>query len=216
MKSMIDKEVFCKRDGTHGIVVAQDSVTITIETGGVDKVVTHSTFERWYKIVAQDVEPGDVAAIKEAAAKEVAKAAVKPAVKAAPRKHTDAEKDKMIDETVPDCMGLILRTAFLEAVKNQSNERLEFFYKPDSRQDIVKYNGRNVFECTQSKNKYTVLCHPDSLTPETAKKATKVFPKEWGWALRTQFIFTGLEQSIVMKAVVIDGLYYRHKEDTAK
>lgn len=211
MKSFVDKEVLCKRDQSHGLVVAQSSTSVTVETAGVAKEVSWSTFNRWYKVVDEDAEPDDKEALAKAVKREKEKEA-KAVV--APAEHKPVEKESEPEESY--AIGIKYRASFLDLVAELtsllSHDKIETFYKPETRTDIVRVNGRNAFECVMAKKKYSILCHPDSLAPETLKRATKLFPKEWGWALRAQYIMGEDMPFTVIRGVVTDGIYYRSKD----
>jgi len=192
-------EVFNKRNGTIGTVVGQDDTTILIKTGDAIKAVTENTFLRWYTIVPQD-KPAEEETIKEPEKEEKKE-----------KKKID-EKDKSLPAGPPG-VGELLREKFLSLVKEQANQHLDITYDEKNNRDIIKYNGWNVFECTTAKRRFTVLCHPKSLTPDNLKRADKVFPKEWGWSLRAKFVFTDITQTPLMKTIIVDGLFYRQKEE---
>jgi hypothetical protein len=40
-----------------------------------------------------------------------------------------------------------------------------------------------------------------------------VFPKEWGWSLSAKFVFTDITQIPLMKTIIVDGLFYRQREE---
>jgi len=198
-RNYMNLEVFNKRNGTIGTVVGQDDTTILIKTGDAIKAVTENTFLRWYTIVPQD-KPAEEETIKEPEKEEKKE-----------KKKID-EKDKSLPAGPPG-VGELLREKFLSLVKEQANQHLDITYDEKNNRDIIKYNGWNVFECTTAKRRFTVLCHPKSLTPDNLKRADKVFPKEWGWSLRAKFVFTDITQTPLMKTIIVDGLFYRQKEE---
>lgn len=215
-QNYVDLEVFNKRNGTKGTVVSQDETTISIKTGETIKAVTESTFTRWYTIVPQDKpvekskEPDAVpitgtqdqnVSEKESGKKEVLE------------KKDDEEEDKKILPAGNPGIGDELREKFLSLVKEQANQHLDITYDEKNHRDIIKYNGRNVFECTTAKRRFNVLCHPRSLTPDNLKRVTEVFPKEWGWSLNAKFVFTDINQWPLMKTIIVDGLFYRQREE---
>jgi len=198
-QNYVNLEVFNKRNGTIGTVVSQDETTILIKSGDVIKAVTENTFLRWYTIVPQD-KPAEKETIKEPEKEEKKE-----------KKKTDKE-DKSLPAGAPG-VGELLREKFLSLVKEQANQHLDITYDEKNHRDIVKYNGRNVFECTTAKRRFNVLCHPKSLTADNFKRADKVFPKEWGWSLRAKFVFTDITQVPLMKTIIVDGLFYRQREE---
>ena len=201
-------EVFNKRNGTTSTVVSQDETTISIKCGDAIKAVTESTFLRWYTIVPQD-KPVE----KE---KEPETVPIPTPQDADQKKNESAKKEnpekKILPAGVPG-IGNQLREKFLSLVKEQANQSLDITYNEKSKQDIIKYNGRNVFECTTAKRRFNVMCHPDSLTPDNLKRAERIFPKEWGWSMRARFIFTDLAQWPTMKTIIVDGLFYRQRKE---
>lgn len=203
-QNYVDLEVFNKRNGTTGTVVSQDETTISVKCGDAIKAVTESTFLRWYTIVPQD------------STKEHDTVPIPTPQDADQKKNESVKKEnpekKILSAGVPG-IGDQLREKFLSLVKDQANQSLDITYNEKSKQDIIKYNGRNVFECTTAKRRFNVMCHPDSLTPDNLKRAERVFPKEWGWSMRARFIFTDLAQWPMMKTIIADGLFYRQREE---
>jgi hypothetical protein len=62
MANIINCEVFNRREGTKGVVVAENADTVTIQFEDVDgnpvkKTVTQATFRRWYNVVSVSEEP---------------------------------------------------------------------------------------------------------------------------------------------------------------
>ena len=219
-QSYVNLEVFNKRNGTTGTVVSQDETTISIKSGDAIKAVTESTFLRWYTIVPQD-KPAEKETSKEPEMVPMPvpgtqdqdwgeKAAGKKEEKKEEKK-TD-EEDKSLSAGSPG-VGEQLREKFLALVKEQANQHLDTTYDEKNHRDIVKYNGRNVFECTTAKRRFNVLCHPKSLTADNFKRANEVFPKEWGWSLSAKFVFTDMTQIPLMKTIIADGLFYRQREE---
>jgi len=194
MKPVINQEVYCKRNGALGIVISEDELTVVIESSGVAKTVTQSTFQRWYTSVPQEqLQPK----IEEDEKKE------EPSIE----KTVNPESDSGLSGEAG--IGLILRNKFIELVKETSVGTLDITVDGAHRSDVIKYNGRNVFECTYANKRFNVLCHPSSLTSLNLKRAVQMFPKEWGWALRAKFVFTELAQWPLMKTIITDGLFYR-------
>lgn len=188
-QSILNLEVFNKRNGVTGVVVAEDNQTVTIQTDGINKVVTRGTFKRWYNIIPQENKE------KEPDEQTVTEAEVSEDGKGMPAGEWGA--------------GDQLRKKFLGIIKSKANQLLDFSYDDKLKRDIVKYNGKNVFECTTANRRFNVLCHPKALTPDNLQRADKVFPKEWGWALSVKFIFTDLSQVPLMHSIITDSLFYR-------
>ena len=214
-QSRVNLEVFCKRNGTHGIVVAESNGTLTIQTNGVNKVVTEGTFKRWYTIVPQD-KPEDNPMMPMPGTEDPDWG----------KKHWGSdsdesetsgepeEKSKRVNPSGEVGVGLELRNKFIEIVKSSANQSLDFTYDKKNNRDIIKYNGRNVFECTTARRRFNVLCHAKALTPDNIKRADKVYPKEWGWVLNVKFVFTDMSQVPLMRSIITDSLFYRQKENT--
>lgn len=190
ISSRVGREVYCKRNGTRGTIVSDSAGVIIVETEGVNKTITESTFKRWYTFVPQENtnEPKDETSVSEAAEKPAGEVGV----------------------------GLTLRNKFIDVIKACANQQLDFTYDPKNKRDIVKYNGKNVFECTIARRRFTVLCHPKALTPDNLKRADRIFPKEWGWSLSAKFVFTDLSQLPLMKAIITDSLFFRHLDDASE
>lgn len=210
-QSRVGLEVYCKRNGLRGTVVADSGGLITIQTNGANKAVTETTFQRWYTIVPQDREensqmmpmPGTEGNWGE--------------------RHwggdsQDSEESASTEENTATSpsgvagVGLELRNKFIDIVKRSANQSLDFTYDEKNNRDIIKYNGKNVFECTTAKRRFNVLCHHKALTPDNLKRADKVFPKEWGWVLNVKFVFTDMSQVPLMRSIITDSLFYRRKE----
>lgn len=167
------------------VLIDDDKVglsTLIPESGEViTKTVTHGTFERWYRVV--DATEEDT-------------------------------RPKTEYITVPQGQvgdGVACRDRFIQMCKELGNQEMEIISDPDKKTDIVRYNGRNVFECSFTRKHFNVMCHQASLTPENYRRAHKIYPKEWGWALRAKFIFTNVCQWPLMKSIITDGLFYRQK-----
>lgn len=199
-ESKVGLEVYNKRNGTHGTVIAEDVDTLTIQTEGINKLVTIGTFKRWYTIIPQEKEE-NVEPVTEASSNEENVEPVEPE-----HKNNGA---KRVQPAGQYGIGNKLRNKFIELVKSQANQSLDFTYDEKNKRVIIKYNGKNVFECTTANKRFNVLCHPRALTPDNLKRANSVFPKEWGWALNAKFVFTDLSQIPLMKSIITDSLYYR-------
>lgn len=190
-----DLEVFNKRSGVKGIIVADNGDTLVVESNGINKTITDRTFHRWYTVIPQDKpEPFEE--------RETEK--VETPQEVAPTEPTDSKFVKVGE-------AIEIRKRFIELVKHMANQNLDFTYDDKNKRDIIKYNGRNVFECTTTRRKFNVLCHSKALTPDNIKRAEKVFPKEWGWALNVKFIFTSEDQIPLMKSIITDSLFYRQR-----
>lgn len=207
-QSRVGLEVFCKRNGLRGTVVADSNGVITIQTNGANKAVTETTFKRWYTIVPQDRE-------------EANPLIPMPGTEASDwgsDSESSDESSELIDSATKTTssgeagVGLELRTKFIELVKRGANQSLDFTYDEKNNRDIIKYNGKNVFECTTARRRFNVLCHHKALTPDNLKRADRVFPKEWGWVLNVKFVFTDMSQVPLMRSIITDSLYYRQKE----
>lgn len=207
MKDLLGKKVYCKRNGSYGVVTQEDSMTVVVEIGGVPKQVTRATFNRWYSVVSEETA-------EESKKPEAEPETLKASKRASPKKEVESVEASVEaaekESANPYGIGLALRDKFLSLVKEMAEEgHLDITVNDKNRTDIVKYNGRNVFECSYAKKRFNVLCHPKSLTPDNMKRATKIYPKEWGWSLRVKFVFTELTQWPLMKTIIADGLFYR-------
>lgn len=211
-QSRVGLEVFCRRNGLRGVVIGDSNGLITIQTGEVNKAVTETTFKRWYTIVPQDN-------------KEYGPMMPMPGTDGNwGEKHWGNSSEADDESTVSEDnsreatpagvvgIGLDLRNKFIDIVKSSANQSLDFTYDEKNNRDIIKYNGKNVFECTTARRRFNVLCHSKALTPDNVKRANKVFPKEWGWVLNVKFIFTDMSQVPLMRSIITDSLYYRQKE----
>lgn len=180
--NIIGVEVFCKRNGLRGTVITQDGQTLTIDCGDLKKNLTYSSFEKWWTIVPQDKEDGE-----------------------------DTVEEEVIPDDSPkdNGYGLLLRNRFIKEIQGTEIDGITFFYNEKTKTDIIKYHGFNVFECSFTKKKCNVICHPESLTPANKRRCTKMYPLEWGWALRAKFVFTDISQWPLMKSIIADGLFYR-------
>lgn len=194
-QSKLGMNVYNKRNGTQGVVVSESADGFVIQTEGVNKMVTLGTFKRWYTIIPADgndnVQP------------------VADKIEEADKPEEAESKTKRVQPAGEYGVGIKLRNKFLDMVKYQANQSLDFTYDAKNKRDIIKYNGKNVFECTTANKRFNVLCHPKALTPDNLQRADSVFPKEWGWALSAKFVFTDLSQAPLMKSIITDSLYYR-------
>jgi len=215
-QNYVNLEVFNKRDGTIGTIISQNGTTLSIKAGSIIKEVTESSFLRWYTIVPQD-SPVDKETNKESKTTVMPETPDQGCEENTTEKKTEegvVKKDNRTFSSGEQGIGDKLRDRFLTLVKEQANQNLDISYNEKSKQDIIKYNGRNVFECTTAKRRFNVMCHPDSLTHDNLKRAEKVFPKEWGWSLRAKFVFTDVGQWLTMKTIIVDGLFYRQREES--
>lgn len=197
-QSKVNLEVFCKRDGTRGIVVADNGDTLTIKIGTATKLITANTFNRWYTIVPQDKEEDSNWEAEVTSQEE-------------PNK-----KSTRVNPSGEVGIGLELRSEFLKIVKRHANQSLDFTYDQKNNRDIIKYNGKNVFECTTARRRFNVLCHSKALTPDNLRRADKIYPKSWSWVLNVKFVFTEMSQTPLMSSIIADSLFYRHQDDTDK
>lgn len=213
-QSRVDLEVFCKRNGTRGTVVAESNGTITIQTNGVNKVVTENTFKRWYTIVPQDKSENNT--MIPMPGTEDPNWGEKHWGNSEESESEDelATRPKRDNPSGEVGIGLELRNKFIEIVKAHANQSLDFTYDEKNNRDVIKYNGKNVFECTTARRRFNVLCHSKALTPDNIKRANKVYPKEWGWVLNVKFVFTEMNQVPLMRSIITDSLFYRQKEST--
>lgn len=206
-QSRVNLEVFCKRDGTRGIVVGENKDVIVIQTSGINKTITESTFKRWYTIVPQD-KPEDAPSAPAPNAEDLN----------FEQNYNENEsalsgKSKSIIPSGEAGVGLELRAKFISMVKTSANQSLDFTYDEKNCRDIIKYNGKNVFECTTARRRFNVLCHHKALTSYNLKRANKIYPKDWEWPLNVKFVFTDLSQTPLMRSVITDSLYYRQEEN---
>lgn len=198
-ESRVNQEVFCKRNGARGIIVSESDDVVIIQTNGVNKSVTRSTFKRWYTIVPRDKEKTSESSCESS--------------QNVDNESSSTENSKRNFPLGNDGVGVELRERFIEIVKSSGTQNLDFTYDSKNNRDIIKYNGRNVFECTTARRRFNVLCHSKALTPDNLKRADRVFPKEWGWSLNVKFVFTNLSQTPLMRSIITDSLFYRHKEE---
>lgn len=203
-QSKIGLEVFCKRDGTRGTVVADTGDTLTIKIGTVNKAVTRNTFNRWYTIVPQDREDADESSTLNSNTEQ----------QSIENTNVSSQKSSRINPSGEVGIGLELRSEFLKIVKRHANQSLDFTYDEKNNRDIIKYNGKNVFECTTARRRFNVLCHSKALTPDNLRRADKIYPKSWSWVLNVKFVFTEMSQTPLMSSIVADSLFYRHQDNT--
>lgn len=205
--SLMGKSVFNKRTGLMGTVVGEDGLTLMIDTQGVVKTVTRSTFTRWFNVVEDD-KP-EVEEEKKEEAKDVPTPETSEPEVSSTDQEESKEKGSRFNPSGDKGIGQQLADKFLYLVKDMANQDLDITADESGNKLVIKYNGKNIFECTTAKRRFSVLCHPDSLTAQNVKNAFKVFPKEWGWALRAKFVFTSLDDVPLMKSIITDGMFYR-------
>lgn len=197
MQKYIGYEVYSTRNGARGVVINQDSLTITINIDGVQKSYTHNTFNRWWKVVPRENDEEDPEPEQE---------------EFEPTNETEYDERGLPLGQIG--VGIQLRNKFIQLVTDLGIDEVTIFHNAKEKTDIIKYNGVNVFECKYASRRFHVLAHPQSLTPMNRKKVTLTHPVEWGWSLRSKFIFTALTQWPLMKSIINDGMFYRaHKDD---
>jgi len=168
-----------------GVVIGEDGLTTTINTQGDVKTVSHRVFTRWYTVVEEE------------------KSNVLTEKKKKPVKGT------RFNPSGTKNIGVQIADHFFYLVKDMANQDLDITVDNIKKKVIIKYNNKNIFECTTTKYRFSVLCHPASLTAHNTRAAFKIFPKEWGWALRAKFVFTTLDEYPLMKSIITDALFYR-------
>lgn len=197
--SLIGKSVFNKRTGLMGTVVGEDGLALMIDTQGTVKTVTRRTFTRWFNVVEDDVPEVEEKKEEQVVSEPETQTAKKDTKAIGSRFNPSGDKG----------VGKQLADKFLYLVKDMANQDLDITSDASGNKLVIKYNGKNIFECTTAKRRFSVLCHPDSLTAQNMKHAFKVFPKEWGWALRAKFVFTSIDEVPLMKSIITDGMFYR-------
>lgn len=196
--SLIGKSVYNKRTGLMGTVVGEDGLTLMIDVQGVIKAVTNGSFIRWYKVIDDD-RPEVEEHLQEEIEVPVPEEQPTREKERGPRYNPSGDKG----------VGRQLADKFLYLVKDMANQDLDITADASGNKLVIKYNGRNIFECTTASRRFNVMCHPASLTAQNMKSAFRVFPKEWGWALRAKFVFTSIDEVPLMKSIITDGMFYR-------
>jgi hypothetical protein len=186
--SLVGKAVLNKRNGLMGEIVEEQSTSFLIKTRGETKSVSRPTFTRWYTVGEDDVETT------------TSNPSVEPPVK---------PKRERIVVSGDKGMGSQLCKVFLDAVRGMVNQNLDITVKNNGKYVIIKYNGRNVFECAVADRRFNVLCHPNSLSPINMNKVTHMYPKKTGWSMRAKFVLISSNDIPLMKSIITDGLYYR-------
>lgn len=107
--------------------------------------------------------------------------------------------------------GPPLRKMFEQLIKANvpQGDILEQKYNPKSSTWVYRLNGKNIFECTESKYRFCVLANPKAMTPQLLADAYTTYPKERNWALATRFVFTSKSQQPFMKTLALAGIYSR-------
>lgn len=194
MKDYIGAKVQCTRDGAFGDVIEQDSLTMVIDVGGKKKPITLNTFKRWWKVIA---EPEPVPKEKE-------------------RKPLDDSKVDSWGRPAGDYgIGIQLRDKFISLVKDYDDQdNVLIFHDDKKKQDIVRYKGKIIFDCTYADRRFNVYTKYESLTPMNKNKMAKLCPKEWSWTLRAKFIFIEMSQWPLMKSIITDAFFYANNKDS--
>lgn len=194
--SLMGRIVYNKRSGLMGTVVAEDGLTLSIDTKGTIRGVTRGTFNRWFTVIDEDEQDETqdkvVQQVDEVDAEDGTK-------NRSSRYNPSGEKG----------VGPHLAEKFIQLVKDMANQHLDITYDDTGKRITIKYNNRNIFECSVASRRFNVFCHPNSLTAQNMRLAFKVFPKDWGWSLRAKFVFTSLDEAHIMKSIITDGMFYR-------
>lgn len=202
MEHLLGVEVYNKRTGVRGVISAYDSLTLTIDCGGIDQVVTYSTYKRWWiEVPADQPQVDDV----------IAEVVAEP-------EPVKTEEGVLLDPNAEKVTGIVLRNKFLQHLDNLLDDELTYVYNEKMKAYIIRYRGFNIFEVYASKKKLTVLAHPESLAPANKKRVDKIYPKEYGWALRAKFVFDTYDigAAMIMKSIISDGLFYRSQRNQPK
>lgn len=175
-------KVYNRRNLQRGIVVSSDEeiVNIDIENVGI-KSFTHNIFDKWWVL-----EPADE----------------KPEVNI-------VETEIDCKETVPKeyVTGEMLIQKFLSIINSYNDDSIVVNFKTDKK-CIIRCNDKIIFDITIKRKGLTVLCHPNSLTPNNMRRVTKLYPKEWNVSLRARFTFMSMDTPL-MKSIIADGIFYR-------
>lgn len=193
MKDYVGAKVQCTRDGVFGEVVEQDSLTMTIDIGSKKKAITHNTFKRWWKVISEpEVKPKE----KE-------------------RKPLDDSKVDSWGRPAGEYgVGLTLRDKFISLVKDyEDQDNILIFHDDKKKQDIIRYKGKIIFDCTYADRRFNVMTRYESLTPMNKSKVAKLCPKDWSWTLRAKFIFIEMTQWPLMKSIITDAFFYENNRD---
>lgn len=199
--SLVGKSVFDKRSGLMGKVLSEDSLTLGIEVNGVNKTVTHTTFKRWYRVIEDETSTTPVNEKTDAPIDKSSK--------------VDIEKPKVsrCNPSGEKGVGEQLCQKFLYYIKDMANQDLDITTIKKGKYLVIKYNGKNAFECAIANRRISVFCHPKSLTPYNLQRVTRMFPNKNGWYLCAKYVFTSLDESPLMKSIITDGLYYRRNKE---
>ena len=209
---IVGREVYDKKRGLMGRVVKEDGLQITLEFNDGDektiKVVTPVTFNRWYRLLDEDLE--------EQPAKGTSELEKADGVDVTDVDQHESEFTKKADTSRKFPSGVLgvgakLAEYFRFEVGEYANQDVEYKVSKDGRIVIVRYNGRNVFEITVCKRRMNVLCHKKSLSADNFSRATKVYPDKFEWPLSVQYTFTELTDTTkaLIRCIITDGLYYR-------
>ena len=197
MRDYIGARVQCTRDGLIGDVIEQDSLTMSIDASGKKKYITVNTFNRWWKVIA---EP-DVVEDEKQKEKE--------------RKPLDDSKIDGWGRPAGEYgIGPQLRDKFMSIVRDYDDQdNILIIYNDEKKQDIVRYKGVIILECTYADRRFNVLTRVESLTPMNRNKADKIIPKSWSWTLRAKFVFIEMSQWPLMKSIITDAFFHANHRD---
>lgn len=187
--SVVGRHVFDKKQNLEGVVTREDGTTLTICYTGLDgkifyKRVTSLYFRTNFRLLEN----------KNLAIDLVMKQA------------TPQVKTNRLPTCGAECTGGNLLSIFKEMIKNISNQDVTI---SRARQQIhYKFNGKPMFLIYPRQKRLVVCTYTKALTPRVIQKAWKV--NEGNDTLNgTVFIFTKLEERPIMRALILDCIYYR-------
>lgn len=174
-------KVYNRRNLQKGVVVSSDEeiVNIDVENVGV-KSVTQNVFDKWWALEPEDncTDDNTVIQIK--------------------------SKEPVAREYIT---GEILIQKFLSIINSYNDDSIVVNFKTDKR-CIIRCNDKIIFDITIKRKGLSVLCHPNSLTPDNLRRVTKLYPKDWHVSLRARFNFMSMDTPL-MKSIIADGIFYR-------
>lgn len=173
-----------KRNGRKAVVVQtvfDGSVHAVFENKAEPVHLSVATVKRWYRLL--EVRPKDVKVRRDTTLPPLPK----------------GEKG----------CGFELHKLFKQLIRNNvpQGDVLDYKFNPKSSTWVYRLNGKNIFECTESKYRFCVLANPKALTPQLLAQAYTTYPKERNWVLATRFVFTSQNQQPLMKTVALAGIY---------
>lgn len=189
--SVVGREVFDKVRGLTGTVVREDGLSLVIlfilpDGSSEKKIVTPGIFRTNYRLTENRHTLADLFY--------------------APK----FEQDRVNTRTIQGEKGIgpYLWNEFNQILKLYANQNLDIHVSKDSRHVTIIYNSKVAFRVVVSSRRLTVTCNIKALSPISRKFCYVKNEHNATMATYGMFVFTKRSDSPVMRAVIVDGLFY--------